>query len=119
MGKKYPKLFTAPDIYRVTKAADVESIRDAGLIALCIIMLTTKLSEYVQWIQPPDPMVVKADPVTFAVRLLLYRPELEKWRSKHPEGTKFAQEISRDRDFNAMFTYIINNVDRLAMLIPR
>lgn len=113
------KLFTAPDIYRVAKAADVESIRDAGLIALSILMMTTTLSEYVQWIQPPDPLVLKADPVTFAIRLLLYRPELEKWRDKHPDAMKFARQVSRDRDFRAMLDYIFENVDRLSMLIPR
>jgi len=113
------KLFTAPDIYRVAKAADVESIRDAGLIALSILMMTTTLAEYTQWIQPADPLVLKADPVTFAVRLLLYRPELKKWRDKHPDAMKFAKQVSGERDFKAMLDFIFENVDRLSMLIPR
>jgi hypothetical protein len=113
------KLFTAPDIYRVSKAADVESIRDAGLISLCIILLTTKLAEYTQWLQPSEPFTLKADPVTLGLRLLLYRKELESWREKHPDAIKFARTVLGNRDFTGMITYIWNSLNFLSNLIPR
>jgi hypothetical protein len=112
------KLFTAPDIYRVAKAADVESIRDAGIIAFCILMLTVELEEYVRYLRPDDPLVLKSDPVFFGLRLLRYRAELQQWRDAHPQEMKFANEISKSHDMVTAISYIIENVDKLARLIP-
>lgn len=118
MSRKKRSLFSSSDIARIVKSADVESVADHALIAWAVVILTAKL---VLWAgtYPTIFGAIRPDEVLQGIRLLLYRPELEKWRDKHPGETKAANAVAAVGDFWEMVKYLAKNISRMIDLIPK
>jgi len=95
-------LFKGIDLARVCAGFDIENDFDFMFAALAVWILSGKLNEYdVDHFQGATG-VIQPKPIDRGIRMILYRPEAEKWRSKHKKGVTFLEGIARDNDFDEL-----------------
>jgi hypothetical protein len=61
---------------------------------------------------------IRPDPVLRGLRTLIYRPEFERWRDKHPGELQVVQQLERAGSWSAMIKYITDAVSTALSLIP-
>jgi len=113
-------LLSSSDYLRLTRAVDCNNLVDQGYNAWSLCILLSKIIAFDNDQYPTTSLFeIRPDPINRGLRTLIYRPEFQRWRDKHPEELKVVTDIEREKSWQAMIGYISEAVRSALSLIPK